>query len=49
MNSKKTAYGPLPIRIVAGIAFMVYGLAKLSNIAATRHLFSHVMGPGSIN
>ncbi|MGC1930731.1 MAG: DoxX family protein [Candidatus Nitrosopolaris sp.] len=45
MNSKKlTAYGPLPIRIVSGIAFMVYGLPKLSNIAATQHLFSHAMG-----
>jgi putative oxidoreductase len=45
MNSKKlTAYGPLPIRILAGIAFMVYGFPKLSNIAATQHLFSHVVG-----
>ena len=45
MNSKKlTAYGPLPIRIVAGIAFIVYGLPKLSSIAATQNLFSHMMG-----
>jgi uncharacterized membrane protein YphA (DoxX/SURF4 family) len=45
MNSKKlTAYGPLPIRIVAGIAFMVYGLPKISSIAATQNLFSHMMG-----
>ena len=45
MNSKKlTAYGPLPIRIVAGIAFIVYGLPKLSSIAATQNLFSQMMG-----
>jgi putative oxidoreductase len=45
MNSKRlTAYGPLPIRIVAGIAFMVYGLPKLSSIPATENLFSHMMG-----
>jgi putative oxidoreductase len=45
MNSKKlTAYGLLPIRILAGIAFMVPGFAKFSNIAATQHLFSHVIG-----
>ena len=45
MNFEKlTAYGPLPIRIVAGIAFMVYGLPKLSSIPATQNLFSHMMG-----
>ena len=43
MNSKKlTAYGPLPIRIVAGIAFMVYGLPKLSSIARhTKLIFTY--------
>jgi putative oxidoreductase len=35
---------PLPIRIVAGIAFIVYGLPKLSSIAATQNLFSQMMG-----
>jgi putative oxidoreductase len=45
MNSEKlTAYGPLPIRIVAGIAFIVYGLPKLSSIPATQNLFSQMMG-----
>ena len=41
MNSKKlTAYAPLPIRILAGITFVVYGFPKIS----TQHLFSHVVG-----
>jgi putative oxidoreductase len=32
---KLAQYGPLSIRIVAGIAFIVHGLPKLSNIAGT--------------
>jgi putative oxidoreductase len=32
---KLAQYGPLPIRILAGIAFIVHGLPKLSNIAGT--------------
>jgi putative oxidoreductase len=36
MNYQKlTAFGPLPIRILAGIAFIVHGLPKFSNVAGT--------------
>jgi putative oxidoreductase len=36
MNYQKlAAFGPLPIRILAGIAFIVYGLPKFSNVAGT--------------
>lgn len=45
MNSNKLiAYGPLPMRILIGIEFMVHGFPKLSNIAATQHFFSHMIG-----
>ena len=32
-------FGPLPLRIVAGIAFILHGLPKLSNIAGTQSFF----------
>jgi putative oxidoreductase len=37
---KLLVFGPLPIRIVAGIAFIVAGLPKLENISANQGLFS---------
>src|SRR5919201_5916624 len=36
------AFGPLPIRILAGIAFIVHGLPKLSNIAGSEMFFGKI-------
>src|ERR671937_1351375 len=41
---KLAQYGPLPIRILAGIAFIAHGLPKLSNIAGTEHFFANMVG-----
>ena len=36
MNYQKLfAYGPLPIRILAGITLIIHGLPKLSNVAGS--------------
>ena len=40
MNYQKLfAYGPLPIRILAGITFIIHGLPKLSNVAGSEVFF----------
>jgi putative oxidoreductase len=40
MNYQKlVAFGPLPIRILAGISFILHGLPKLSNIAGSQMFF----------
>ena len=39
---KLFAYGPLPIRILAGITFIVHGLPKLSNIAGSEIFFGKI-------
>jgi putative oxidoreductase len=36
------AYGPLPIRILAGITFLAHGLPKFENIAGTQGFFGSV-------
>jgi putative oxidoreductase len=37
MNSHKLlAYGPLPVRILAGITFIAHGLPKFEDIAGTQ-------------
>lgn len=41
---KLAQYGPLPIRILAGIAFIIHGLPKLSNIAETEDFFANMIG-----
>jgi putative oxidoreductase len=41
---KLAQYGPLPLRILAGISFIIHGLPKLSNIAGTEHFFSSMIG-----
>src|ERR671923_2477040 len=41
---KLAQFGPLPIRILAGIAFIVHGLPKLSNVAGTEHFFANMIG-----
>ena len=46
MNSHKLlAYGPLSIRIVAGITFIAHGLPKFENIAGTQGFFGSVSLP----
>ena len=37
-------YGPFPLRILAGVAFIAHGIPKLSNIAGTEHFFSNMVG-----
>jgi putative oxidoreductase len=39
-----TQYGPFPIRTLAGIAFIIHGLPKLSNLTGTEHFFTNVVG-----
>jgi uncharacterized membrane protein YphA (DoxX/SURF4 family) len=41
---KLAQYGHLPIRILAGIAFIIHGISKLSNISGTEHFFSNMIG-----
>jgi putative oxidoreductase len=41
---KLAQYGPLSIRILAGIAFITHGLPKLSNIVGTEHFFANMVG-----
>ena len=41
---KLAQYGPLPIRIIAGIAFIIHGLPKLSNIAGIEDFFANMIG-----
>jgi putative oxidoreductase len=41
---KLAQYGPLPLRILAGIAFIIHGLPKLSNIAGTEQFFANMVG-----
>lgn len=38
-------FGPLPIRILAGIAFLIHGLPKLSDIAGTQGFLGNVTLP----
>jgi putative oxidoreductase len=38
------SFGPLPIRIIAGTAFIVHGLPKLANVAGTKAFFASKMG-----
>ena len=44
LYGKLVQYGPLPIRILAGIAFIIHGLPKLSNITGTEHFFANMVG-----
>ena len=43
-QEKLMNYGPLPIRVLAGIIFIAHGIPKLVNIPGTQHFFSHAMG-----
>jgi putative oxidoreductase len=41
---KWALYGPLPVRILAGVAFIFHGIPKLTNIAGTEHFFANMVG-----
>jgi putative oxidoreductase len=43
-QEKLMKYGPVPIRVLAGIIFIVHGIPKLVNIPGTQHFFLHAMG-----
>jgi putative oxidoreductase len=42
MNIHKLTYGPLPIRILAGIAFIAHGIPKLADPAMTQGFFGNI-------
>src|ERR671930_2194364 len=44
LRERLMSFGPLPIRIIAGIAFIVHGLPKLANVAGTEAFFASKMG-----
>jgi putative oxidoreductase len=49
MNYQKlVAFGPLPIRILAGISFIIHGLPKLSNIAGSQMFFGKMGLPPNL-
>jgi putative oxidoreductase len=39
-----SSFGPLPIGILAGIAFVMHGIPKLSNLTGTEHFFANMVG-----
>lgn len=41
-SHKLLAYGPLPIRLLAGITFLAHGLPKFENIAGTQGFFGSI-------
>jgi putative oxidoreductase len=43
-QEKLTKYGPLPIRVIAGVIFIAHGIPKLVNIPGTQHFFLHALG-----
>lgn len=43
MQSKKALlFGPLPIRVMVGIAFMAHGYPKLTDMAGTQEFFGKI-------
>jgi putative oxidoreductase len=42
VSKKLLMFGPLPIRILAGITFIVHGLPKFDNVAGTQGFFGSV-------
>src|SRR5919108_4705088 len=45
VSKKLLMFGPLPIRILAGITFLAHGLPKFENIAGTQGFFGSVALP----
>ena len=49
LRQRLISFGPLPIRIIAGIAFIVHGLPKLANVVGTEAFFASKVGlPGAL-
>lgn len=48
INTKLATFGPLPIRILAGAAFIAHGLPKFANPAGTAGFFASVGIPGEL-
>lgn len=46
--SKSLLFGPLPIRIVVGIAFMFHGYPKLLDVAGTQGFFNMIGLPAEL-
>jgi putative oxidoreductase len=44
LRERLMSFGPLPIRIIAGIAFIVHGLPKLANVVGTEAFFTSKIG-----
>jgi putative oxidoreductase len=42
ISKKLLMFGPLPIRIIAGITFLAHGLPKFENIAGTQGFFGSI-------
>jgi putative oxidoreductase len=42
VSKKSLMFGPLQIRILAGITFIVHGLPKFENVAGTQGFFGTV-------
>ena len=42
VSKKLLMFGPLPIRILAGITFIAHGLPKFENIAGTQDFFGSI-------
>ena len=42
ISHRLLVYGPLPIRILAGITFLAHGLPKFENIAGTQGFFGSI-------
>ena len=45
---KISAFAPLPIRIMAGIAFIIHGLPKFENLQGTQGFFASVGIPADL-
>jgi len=45
---KISAFAPLPIRVMAGIAFIIHGLPKFENLQGTQGFFASVGIPAEL-
>jgi hypothetical protein len=48
MNTKLATFDPLPIRMLAGAAFIAHGMPKFANPAGTAGFFASVGIPGEL-
>lgn len=47
-NRRALLFGPLPIRVMAGISFMAHGYPKLTDIAGTQQFFGNIGLPAEM-